>query len=103
MFRQKEKDENDPEMELEVHYCDEHKEEGKKSPYLCTEEDYKRKRQREEDKKVQEEKGREEKLNNQKNLFFLDGLVDSKSEGKSVRRHGDYGAFWVDKMDKIII
>jgi hypothetical protein len=32
MFRQTEKDENDAEMKLEVYYCNEHKQEGQKSP-----------------------------------------------------------------------
>ena len=32
MFNQKEEDENNPEMELRVYYCDEHKEKGLKSP-----------------------------------------------------------------------
>jgi len=32
MFYQTEKDENDPDRQLKVYYCDEHKEEAKKSP-----------------------------------------------------------------------
>ncbi|CAI2186591.1 19928_t:CDS:2 [Funneliformis geosporum] len=47
MFYQTEKDENDPDRELKVYYCEEHQGEAQKK-----------------------EQEREEKLNNQKNLFY---------------------------------
>ncbi|CAG8453639.1 10956_t:CDS:2 [Ambispora leptoticha] len=90
MFQQTERDENNPEMELEVYYCDEHKEEASKSSYKWTMEDSKKKLKKEEERKIQEERQREEVLNKQKNLFFLDGRTDKKSGNKGGRPFGDY-------------
>jgi glucan-binding YG repeat protein len=84
MFGQSEKEEIDPSEEIIVLYCDEHQEEAKKSPYLFTEAERVAHREHKEKKYneelAREKQEREERLNNQKNLFYCEGRTDENKD-----------------------
>jgi len=79
MFSQFEKEKWPTDLRLVASYCDEHKEEAKKSPYKWTAEDDERLASKQKEKEVREEQEREEKLNNTKNLFYFLEQVQDKS------------------------
>ena len=81
MFYQTEKDENDPDRQLKVYYCDEHKEEAKKSPLKWTNADDERIEKEKEQKKLEIET----KIGSQKGLFYLFEPFPRSVEWKQVK------------------
>jgi len=82
MFNQIEKDENHPEGNLRVYYCNQHKLEGEKSPNKWTKTDQEQLAK----KKEQKELEIEEKLNNQKGLFYLIDPLARAVEGELIQK-----------------
>ena len=89
MFYQTEKDENDPDRQLKVYYCDEHKEEAKKSPLVWTKADNERIAKQEEQRKWDIA----EKLNSQGGLFYCQDAYAHAVEQKKQIKGIKYGCF----------
>lgn len=102
MFSQVERDENDPDRELHVNYCDEHKEEAQKSPLKWTDADTERIEKKKEQKKLEIE----EKLGSQKGLFYCYEPFPRSVEWKREQLKGivewEYGCvyFWGKENDQ---